>query len=511
MAEIEAKFLVRRPGQVDAALAALATAGIEAEAGQPALQLDTYYDTRDWTLYRHGVAFRRRQRGSDTMLTLKSLDGAGGPVFVRDEVEQALGDAPADLLPPGPVANRLAELGAPAPGRKLFSVRTRRKSWHLRHRDAPDSEFRLDVDETVIRPHRPRAGAAGRLAFTELELELVTGPVARLQAAAELLAAGTGLVPARMGKFDRGLLAGGFVVPEADAEIPGRKLTRHDRVTDLLFRELSGQARILAAQEPVAWEGIDPEGVHGMRVATRRIRALLREFRDLVPARPLEKEFRWLARRLGVARDADVGMHDYQVHAALLPAETVAELDAVERQLREAQVAAHELLDTVFPCDRYRSLMALFRAFIADGSATRDFDAPTIEAAAADRVTAIAARVIARGDALGAAATAAELHALRIIAKRLRYLLELFGTVQTRRWRRAIAAVQSLHDILGTHQDAVTGLERLTACTDELAASERTPAFDAALGALEALEKKRIAACRDQFPAAWSRVRLCLA
>ena len=53
----------------------------------------------------------------------------------------------------------------------------------------------------------------------------------------------------------------------------------------------------------------DPDSVHTMRVATRRLRSALKTFRPLfVPEerRLLRAELRWLAAELGAARDADV-------------------------------------------------------------------------------------------------------------------------------------------------------------------------------------------------------------
>src|SRR5207302_6077556 len=53
----------------------------------------------------------------------------------------------------------------------------------------------------------------------------------------------------------------------------------------------------------------DPEAVHDMRVATRRMRSTLRTFRPLLDAtrtEPLRRELHWLAGLLGAVRDGDV-------------------------------------------------------------------------------------------------------------------------------------------------------------------------------------------------------------
>lgn len=58
----------------------------------------------------------------------------------------------------------------------------------------------------------------------------------------------------------------------------------------------------LEAHLPVAREGSDPEGVHQVRVAGRRLRVWL----DLGDYRVLHDDLRWLVRGLGPARDLDV-------------------------------------------------------------------------------------------------------------------------------------------------------------------------------------------------------------
>lgn len=59
----------------------------------------------------------------------------------------------------------------------------------------------------------------------------------------------------------------------------------------------------------VAVAGIDPEGVHDMRVASRRLRAALELFRDVFPPRdlaPFRRTIKDLADVLGEVRDRDV-------------------------------------------------------------------------------------------------------------------------------------------------------------------------------------------------------------
>ena len=75
----------------------------------------------------------------------------------------------------------------------------------------------------------------------------------------------------------------------------------------------------MLGQEPKAWEGLDPEGVHQMRVCTRRLRAAFRAFRDVLPAnavRSFNREFKWVASVLGRVRDLDVYRDNLDHYAA---------------------------------------------------------------------------------------------------------------------------------------------------------------------------------------------------
>ena len=72
---------------------------------------------------------------------------------------------------------------------------------------------------------------------------------------------------------------------------------------------LEAQYRAIVAHDPGTRLGRDPEELHDMRVATRRLRAFLRAGRPLLDvdwAEALRLELRWLGGVLGPVRDLDV-------------------------------------------------------------------------------------------------------------------------------------------------------------------------------------------------------------
>src|SRR3982750_3899622 len=73
-----------------------------------------------------------------------------------------------------------------------------------------------------------------------------------------------------------------------------------------------------------ALDWTDPEGVHSMRVASRRLRSALRDFMPYLRKRPLAsvlKQLRGLADALGEVRDQDVAIQALEEIASHAPAD----------------------------------------------------------------------------------------------------------------------------------------------------------------------------------------------
>ena len=77
---------------------------------------------------------------------------------------------------------------------------------------------------------------------------------------------------------------------------------------ELAYAVLRRQLAVVRDKEPGTRLGEDPEELHDMRVATRRMRAALALFAGVLPVRAqvFREELGWLARMLGAVRDLDV-------------------------------------------------------------------------------------------------------------------------------------------------------------------------------------------------------------
>jgi CHAD domain-containing protein len=121
---------------------------------------------------------------------------------------------------------------------------------------------------------------------------------------------------------------------------------------DATFREAAASAVEVRAEELFAFrdralDTADIEGVHDMRVATRRLRAVMEIFAVCFPRkqhRRALKEVKRLADVLGERRDPDVMIAGLEkVASALAPADR-AGIRHLEESLRERQAGANERL-----------------------------------------------------------------------------------------------------------------------------------------------------------------------
>ena len=87
--------------------------------------------------------------------------------------------------------------------------------------------------------------------------------------------------------------------PPAATKAARLELGKKARVEDAIAVVLAACLNHLRANEAVALEGADPEGIHEMRVALRRMRAALSDFRKSIPA----AQVAWMKRGEQVAHN----------------------------------------------------------------------------------------------------------------------------------------------------------------------------------------------------------------
>ncbi|AYV45654.1 inorganic triphosphatase [Caulobacter flavus] len=468
--EIELKFLIA-PEASDAILDRLGAQGA-------VRRLDaTYYDTADHALRRAGFGLRVRDGDGGRKQTLKSASAGG--VFARGEWEAPVsGPGPdRDLLDQTP-AGRIVNGDVLAP---VFAARVERTLRLVEHGGA--------VIEAALDRGELQAGT-DRAAVSELELELKTGQPAALFDLARDLMAHAPLRLSLVSKAERGYALALGEAPGARRE--AAVLTR-DMAAAEAFQALGNTAlgRLCVAAEALA-DLPGPDAVHNLRVAARRLRALLKLFRPVtgkLAATPASDALKALANALGPARDLDVYIAETWRPAAEADPQPVEGLAALGKALIEAQqVAYSRALEAAAP-DRFGPLALDVAAWLeagdwlSDPERVEDRGTPA-RVFAAGRLKKLSKDVLARGEDLEAL-DHEERHALRIRGKGLRYAIDALAPLfpdHPKRLERWSAANRDLQDALGGLNDQALG----ASLARDAALAEGDPQAAYAAGALSA-------------------------
>jgi len=448
-------------------LAAVARGGpaLTALAAPTRRLVDRYLDTDDWRIHRAGFVLRVRRRGRHDEVTLKDTRPAD-PDGLRRRLEVTEPLPPgglAELGDEGPVGWRVAAVAGNRPLGTVLEVRTRRRPFTLRAGD--DEVAELALDETVL-----AAGPGERPAqLRRVEVEVDPAWAERLAPVVEELRAACGLRPAALSKFEAGLLALGLDVPGLP-ELGPTAVTEDATLGDLAYAVVRRHLRVMLAHEPGTRLGEDPEDLHDMRVATRRLRAAIDMFADVLPARAehFRAELRWLAAVLGAVRDLDVQLgrlDELESWTATWGGDGDAgasPLEELRSLLVDERTAARRDLLVALDEPRYARLVTGLVTMVRPGAARR------VPLARSPAVLTVPDSVLARHKgAVKAARRAkrtgqpADYHRLRIRCKRLRYALEFTSDLYGNRAERFVRRLTRLQDGLGLMQDAEVAMGRL--------------------------------------------------
>jgi triphosphatase len=428
---------------------------------------DTILDTADRRLSQARYGLRVRHDGEQLLLTLKSPGTVSGAVHSRPEIEEPITGRVRDDRTqwPDSIAAPVAELIGDAELAPLIEVRNRRRTWYVTRDGVNLAEIALD---------RGTISADGRsMPFHEIEIELKgEGSDSDLSAIEARLTAGLPLAPETRSKMQRGLQLHDHN-EHRDSIKAAIDRTPMSRNADLAEAGRSILARHLFKLHeawPVAQAGDDPEGVHEMRVSTRRLRATLAALGEAVyedrMVRKLRRGLRRWAAGLGEVRDADVFLQTLDTYAAGLAPGVAEQL----RPLRDIVLARREsgreqLLDLLDGKKTTALARALDHFVLTEGHGVRNESGEEGQAArrlvrdwAGSLLWSHYERVRAYEPVLGAEAYAT-LHHVRIEVKHLRYTLELFRDALGEDAEVLHEQLVAVQDHLGSLQDAVVAIE----------------------------------------------------
>lgn len=429
---------------------------------------DSYLDTPDRALRNAGYAARIRQTQGGPILGLKALTESGTAVHRREELESPGGSGLQPLTwPPSDARSIILELSGDAP--LVETVRLDQKRRKRRFGNA-GSTVEVSLDDV-----RVMHGETEIDRFLELEVEVIDGDESPLEQVAETLARSPGVKPSP----DSKLATAERAIADAPARTEARRsglpsAGKHPGVSAEDTLAIAGRkvlrfhlARMLA-RESGTRSGNDPEDVHAMRVATRRLRAAWRVFGDAFrrrEVRELRRSLRRVADKLGGVRDLDVLIDAGEQYARDLPGSRGDALAPLFDSWRRKRDDARTDLIAELESERYRRFVDAFLAFVADddaGNAQVSADDPHLVRDTAPARLWAGYHSVRAYQPVIRWADIETLHALRIDAKRFRYGLEFFGETLGHDGENLVAKIVALQDHLGKLHDAdvAAGLTR---------------------------------------------------
>lgn len=497
--EIEAKYAISDPATFD-----------RLRLGEPAGRYrfvflsehdahDIYLDTAGQHLMHAGWVLRVREgvQPGRAAVTLKSRGRTRGAIHRREEIEMIVpaGTAP-EAWPAGALVRQVQELTGGEPLTEALRLRQHRVLHDVRR--AKRTIAVRFLDQVTF-----EAGARAQTSL-EMEVELTgAGSLEDLHALDEILRADH-LQPQAQSKFERALawadevggdaapakkkrVSAGAATAAAGAPMPAKPkqpaVAPQDDIVEAGRRALAYYAQRMQSHEPGTRTG-DVEALHDMRVAIRRQRSLLRALAPWLrrkTVRQLRGGLRDAGAALGNVRDLDVLIQAAEQYAAQQGRGRTAALQPLLIAWTQERAAARTGLFAFLDDPAWARLRVQYQAFLEAPRAKDVPRAPGKDGHVVHTPHQVAhvlpAAVWSHYSALRAyegelaAGSFETLHRLRVEAKHLRYLLEVFKTALDPTPRDAVQALTALQDHLGAMNDAHVAAGRVRSFLEATAAA----------------------------------------
>ncbi len=254
-------------------------------------------------------------------------------------------------------------IGAPLAGlapdalEPIFTTNVRRRTQHLQ---LPGAVIEIAFDEGTIED------GTHREPLTEIELEVKAGDATAMYDLGAQLLETAPLCIGTMSKSDRGYALAFDLQPEAiKAHAP--HITREHTVDDVIVAVLGSCLHHILANQAMVVQGRNPEAVHQMRVALRRLRtacSLLHREVGVPALHGFSAEAKWLAHMLGSAREWDVFVTE-TLHGPVQARPADVNFDALRRTAEPHRAASYAAMQEVMAQARYNQFLLSLSRWIA--------------------------------------------------------------------------------------------------------------------------------------------------
>ena len=436
-----------------------------------------YYDTPNLELHQRRMALRLRRVKGQWLQTLKGGGQTMAGLHQRSEWEVPVPSAKLDFsgldeivrdeyLPPA-----LRERLGP-----VFVTDFYRTSREINWQGAI-IEVCMDHGEVKTEQHSTP--------ICEVELELKSGEPRQLFELAQALLSVVPFELETVSKAEQGFrLISGYLAQPVKAELPG--LAKSDRLTDglqaLIWSCLHHlQGNLQGAMGSWIGVGHDAEYLHQMRVALRRLRVVLR-MAEKIRADEELAELRLLLGVLGVSLGR-IREWDVFIAQTLLPMQAAIEGDVGQQSMQKLLTHSERQRNDCYAALRIQAgplqhLLLRFALWM-NGPYWRQAEqgAPDTHDFATRRLRQLYKRYLRAGVQLHAL-DAAQLHALRIHAKKLRYSAEFFSTLYDKhRIKSYLPALSEVQELLGGINDIAVARRLLDEMVGSLSAHAEVMAF----------------------------------
>lgn len=206
-------------------------------------------------------------------------------------------------------------------------------------------------------------------------------------------------------------------------------------------------------------DGDDTEYLHDYRVCLRKARSLISLLKEVYPAeiqQTLKQRLGDVARRTNELRDLDVYLLEQDRYVNLIPESLGAGIPVMFEDFKKTHEKAYTSVCRWFNSKEYdlemHSLVALFSA--ADEVPTTPGAEQPIKSLVTGKILKRYRNICKLGLAITPETQDAEVHQLRLEAKKFRYLLEFFATLyQTKKIKQLVGRLKLLQDNLGRFND----------------------------------------------------------
>ncbi|HEY1857870.1 CHAD domain-containing protein [Acidocella sp.] len=458
--------------------------------------LRRYYDTSSYDLARAGLRLCVTRSGNMIFQTMETTR-TSGVAMRRDEWEWELQNDQPDFTlltavltaKPLPPPTDLQEIS-------VTDLKRVVRTLHL----APDTIVRASFDEGTM-----EAGATVE-PVRDLQLELLNGEAGAVYRLALRLHAENPLSVMIDSPAARGFRRAAGKSPSSQ-QSGSIKLSAASSGAEAFARLVAACLNHLLVNQPAALAG-SVEGIHQMRVAIRRLRALLALYKPALDPRRLEhfdKELKRIGRIFGQARDWDVFCTELLPQASRQTdlGDVVTALKAAAEHRRHA---TREAFMTECRSQKFTATVLELAAWVEAGRFRPDLLgraklAQKLQLLAPRWLDRLARKVKSRGQNISRHNNT-ELHELRKSIKKLRYGIEftesLFPLAKTRPYQKRCKALQ---ETLGLINDSFTSVELARTLVRD------APIDLPALSALAEYQKKQRQSGLDDLTKTWKAFR----